>query len=109
MHLSEEPFNWIKEGRKTVEIRLFDEKRKKIEIGDIIIFRKLNSDEEIKVKVKGLFRFDNFKDLFLFIPKKYLGHESLTLDDQIKRIRKYYSEENEKKYGVLAIWFEVIK
>lgn len=109
MHLSEEPFNWIKEGRKIVEIRLFDEKRKEIELGDIIIFRKSNSNEEIKVKVKGLLRFDNFKDLFLFVPKKYLAHESLTLDEQIKRIRKYYSEEKEEKYGILAIWFEVIE
>jgi len=108
MHLSKEPFNWIKEGRKVVEIRLYDEKRKKIEIGDVVVFKKLNDDEKIKVKVKGLLRFESFKDLFLFVPKKYLAHESLSLSEQIERIRKYYSEEKEKKYGVLAIWFEVI-
>ena len=109
MHLSEEPFNWIKEGKKVVEIRLYDEKRKRIELGDVIVFKKLNSDKEIKVKVKGLLRFKSFEDLFLFIPKRYLAHESLSLSEQIERIRKYYSEEKEKKYGVLAIWFEVIE
>jgi len=109
MHLSEEPFNWIKEGKKIVEVRLFDEKRRKIEIDDIIIFRKIGSNEEIKVRVKGLLRFKNFRDLFLFIPKNYLAHESLSLEEQIKRMRNYYSEEEEKKYGVIAIWFEVIK
>ena len=109
MHLSEEPFNWIKEGRKVVEVRLYDEKRKRIEIGDVIVFKKLNGDEEIKVKVKGLLRFESFENLFLFIPKKYLAHESLSLSEQIERIRRYYSEEKEKKYGVLAIWFEVIE
>ena len=109
MHLSEEPFNWIKEGRKVVEVRLYDEKRKGIEMGDVIVFKKLNNDEEIKVKVKGLLRFESFENLFLFIPKKYLAHESLSLNEQIERVRKYYSEEKEKKYGVLAIWFEVIE
>jgi ASC-1-like (ASCH) protein len=109
MHLSEEPFNWMKEGRKIVEVRLYDEKRKGIEIGDVIVFKKLNGNEEIKVKVKGLLRFERFEDLFLFIPKKYLAHESLSLSEHIERIRKYYSEEKERKYGVLAIWFEVIK
>lgn len=109
MHLSEEPFNWIKEGRKVVEVRLFDEKRKEVDIGDVITFKRLNNEEEIKVKVKGLLRFGSFRDLFLFIPKKYLAHESLSLGEQIKRIRKYYSEEKEKKHGVIAIWFEVIE
>jgi len=109
MHLSEEPFNWIKEGKKVVEVRLFDEKRREVEIGDMIIFKKLNSEEEIKVKVRGLLRFSNFRDLFLFIPKHYLGHENLSLEEQIGRIRKYYSEEQEEKYGALAIWFEVIE
>lgn len=109
MHLSEEPFNWIKEGKKVVEVRLFDEKRRKVELGDIIIFKKLGSEEEIKVKVRGLLRFSSFKDLFLFVPKDCLAHSTLSLDEQIKRIRKYYSEEQEKKYGVLAIWFELLK
>jgi len=53
--------------------------------------------------------FSSFKDLFLFIPKKYLAYESLTLDEQIRRMRKYYSEEKEKKYGVIGIWFDMLK
>ena len=109
MHLSAEPFTWIKEGKKVVEVRLYDEKRRKVELGDVIIFKKLNSKEEIKVRVKGLLRFQSFRDLFLFVPKEYLANEYLSLSEQIERMRKYYSEEKERKYGVLAIWFEVIK
>ena len=109
MHLSEEPFNWINEGKKMVEVRLYDEKRKKVELGDVIIFKKLNSDDEIKVRVKGLLRFQSFRNLFLFVPKEYLAHESLSLAEQIEKMRKYYSEEEEGKYSVLAIWFEVIR
>ncbi|MHA1283652.1 MAG: ASCH domain-containing protein [Promethearchaeota archaeon] len=109
MHLDNEPFKWIKSGKKTVEVRLFDEKRRKIEIGHEILFKELNGDGEVKAKVKCLMKFSGFRDLFSFIPKEYFAHESLTLEEQIERIRKYYDGEKEKKYGILAIWFEVLK
>ncbi len=109
MHLADEPFQWIKSGKKIVEVRLFDEKRRKINLGDEIIFKRLSSDGEIRVYVKGLARFSSFKDLFSFIPKNYLAHESLTLDEQIERMRKYYPEEKENENGVLAIFFKVIE
>ncbi len=109
MHLSEEPFNWIKDGRKVVEVRLYDEKRKMVNVGDLVVFKKLISGEEIIVSVKGILRFNSFKDLFLFIPKEYLAHESLSLSEQIMRIRDYYSEEEESENGVLGIYFEVIE
>ena len=38
MKLSSEPFQKIEEGIKTVELRLLDEKRKGIQIGDYIKF-----------------------------------------------------------------------
>ena len=37
MRLNNEPFNKIKEGTKTVELRLLDEKRKTLRVGDKII------------------------------------------------------------------------
>ena len=38
MKLNEKPFNNIKNGTKTVEYRLFDEKRKLLNVGDNIVF-----------------------------------------------------------------------
>jgi len=38
MKLAREPFVAIQEGRKVVESRLFDEKRKLISVGDEIVF-----------------------------------------------------------------------
>ena len=32
-------FNYVKYGTKRIELRLYDEKRQKINIGDTIIFR----------------------------------------------------------------------
>jgi len=90
--------------------RLFDEKRRKIEISDVIIFNKLNDETEtVKVRVKALLRFESFRDSFKIIPKQLMGHEGLILEQQVSRMRNHYSEEEEKKYGVLGIWFEVIE
>ena len=41
MRLKESPFERIKNGTKTIEFRLYDEKRSKIKIGDQIEFSKL--------------------------------------------------------------------
>ena len=38
MKLNNKPFNMIKNGRKNIELRLYDEKRRKLNIGDEIIF-----------------------------------------------------------------------
>lgn len=38
MKLHNKPFNLIKEGSKIIELRLYDEKRAKVKIDDIIEF-----------------------------------------------------------------------
>ena len=38
MKLNESPFERIKNGTKTIEFRLYDEKRRQIKIGDKIVF-----------------------------------------------------------------------
>ena len=46
MKLKESPFERIKNGTKTIEFRLYDDKRKKVKIGD-----------EIEIKTKSMYRF----------------------------------------------------
>ena len=38
MHLHPEPLEKIRAGHKTIEFRLYDEKRQRIQIGDKIVF-----------------------------------------------------------------------
>lgn len=55
--LATEPFNAITSGNKTIESRLYDEKRQKIQIGDQIIFtNRDNPSQTAAVKVIGLLR-----------------------------------------------------
>lgn len=58
LRLSEEPFAAIASGHKTVESRLYDEKRRKIQLGDCIIFTNVeNPSQTITVTVVGLLRY----------------------------------------------------
>lgn len=105
MKLQENPFERIKNGTKTVEFRLYDEKRSKIKIGDQIEFAKLpDLQETILVDVLDLYREDTFENLF----KKLFTDE-----DEIKRkttsMYQYYSPEEEQQYGVLGIKISLIK
>ena len=54
MHLNHEPFLAIKNGTKTIELRLLDEKRRNIRVNDFILFKDRLSHEEIQVCVIGL-------------------------------------------------------
>ena len=65
MKLQESPFERIKSGTKTVEFRLYDEKRQQVKIGDKIEFSKLpDLQETLIVDVIDLYREDTFEKLF---------------------------------------------
>lgn len=105
MRLFTEPFKNIKSGRKTIEIRLFDEKRQQVQIGDTITFTKLpDKDDVITVEVIGLSRFSNFRDFFTAFDKSKFAHPNdWTIEDQIQAQRDVYSVEEEQEYGMLGI------
>ena len=54
MKLDKEPFEKIKSGEKTIELRLYDEKRRKIRVGDIIVFTCRDGGERLARRVKAL-------------------------------------------------------
>lgn len=104
MKLNESPFERIKEGTKTIEFRLYDEKRRKIKIGDKIEFSKLpNLQEKIVVQVLDIYREETFEKLF---HKIYKDKEEIKR--KTKSMLQYYSHEQEKKYGVVGIKIEKV-
>ena len=105
MKLNESPFERIKNGAKTVEFRLYDEKRQKIKIGDQIEFSKLpDLQEKLLVDVIDLYREDTFENLFR---KLYKDEEEINI--KTNSMYKYYSPEQEKQYGVLGIKISLSK
>lgn len=111
MRLHDGPFDNVRTGRQKVEGRLLDEKRKSIERGNIIRFvRRSNERDFFDAKVIGLNCYESFANMFLDLGPEVFGCDSnYTLDNFVLAYRKYYSAEDEKKYGVVAIKLEVVK
>ena len=110
MKLNPLPYEKILSGRKTVELRLYDEKRSKIKLGDRIIFTKLDEPKQrIAVKVIGLHCYATFEELFKNIPLDKCGFDRFVSSDAaVKVMRGYYSDDQIRKYGVLGIEIELV-
>lgn len=105
MKLNNEPFEMIGNGRKTIELRLNDEKRRKVQVGDFIEFSHIDKpDRKIQVRVTSLHHFDSFNELFLEIPKEKYGFKS---DETVAPdyMDAFYTCEEQEKYGALGIEF----
>jgi ASC-1-like (ASCH) protein len=101
MRLHPHPFEQIKEGSKTIEIRLNDEKRQQIKVGDKIEFSSREEPEDkIMTKVVELLHFPTFSELFDAYPPEVFG---ATSKEDLMGVYKYYTTEEEKKYGAVGI------
>lgn len=107
MRLNNEPFNKIKEGTKTVELRLLDEKRKALRVGDKIIFTNRTNNEKIDVLVTNLFKADSFAPIYEKYSKVVMGYNEED-DAKPEDMEEYYSKEEIKKYGCIAIEIEKV-
>nr|WP_300980074.1 ASCH domain-containing protein [Mesotoga sp.] len=105
MKLLEEPFELIRTSRKTVEVRLNDDKRKKISAGDVIVFTSISSGETLEVQVLGVRSFATFDELFDSYDVERFGED---VDSLLKRIRSIFSDNDERRFGVLAIEIELV-
>ena len=106
--VKEQYYNKIKTKEKIYEVRLFDEKRQKIKIGDII---KINKEpqmvESLNAKVIDLLYFKNFEEMANNLPAKQIGFDGSNWEYIVNEYHKFYSEQEEQKYGVIAIKIEV--
>lgn len=107
LQLATVPFDAITTGIKTIESRLFDEKRQQIQLGDTITFTNRETpDQTQSTKVIGLLRYNTFHDLFSHnSPAKFGGESVEWLENQIN---EFYPIEAQKIDGVIGIEFELI-
>ncbi len=102
MKLNNEPFECIKNGTKTIELRLNDEKRKLLTVGDYIEFINRVTNEKLLVEVIDLFKYNSFEELYKHFNKIEMGY-SINEEANPKDMENYYSKEEQEKYGVLGI------
>ena len=102
-------FDYINNGTKRIELRLFDEKRQKINLGDIIIFQKEPElDITMKVRVVGLLRYNTFEELFEDVGIEIMADKSMSKQELLNVLEEFYTPEKQKQYGVLGIRIEKI-
>lgn len=110
MSLKPDPFEKIRLGEKVYELRLYDEKRKAVSVSDTIVFSRTDAPcEKIEVTVKALHLFDSFKTLYEKLPLEKCGYGKEEVQNaSYKDMEAYYSPEEQKNYGVVAIEIELI-
>ena len=109
MTLFEESFNKIKNKQKSIEVRLNDDKRQNIRVGDLITFYKLTEKtERITVKVLEIYTFENFEKLYSEFNFSLFGCQGYEMKRMIDETYAIYTKEQEKRYGALGIKISLI-
>jgi ASC-1-like (ASCH) protein len=109
MKLNPQPFAKMAEGTKTIEIRLNDEKRRLLKVGDTIEFTRTDGAAKLIVEIIALHQFLTFRELYEKFPPAVCGSEYTTVEERIADTYKtYYSPKREKEWGVLGIEIKLI-
>ena len=102
MNLQPKYYDFIKDGTKRIELRLYDEKRQQIALGDQIEFAK-SEDERFTARVVGLLRYASFADLFADFDIAALADESMTKEELLEVLGEFYTPELQRELGVIGL------
>ncbi len=109
MDLNPKPFEMIGSGEKTIELRLNDDKRRLIGVGDKIEFTNNSDGRKLIVKVRNIYKFSDFEELYKNLPLEKCGYRKNELSQaKSEDMEIYYSKEKQEQYGVLGIEIELL-
>lgn len=105
MRLSPGPFERMRSGQKTIELRLYDEKRRRLCAGDTIEFICTDgSGARLTAAVRALHVFDSFAALYRALPLTACGYaEREAAAAAPEDMDLYYSKEEQRSWGVVGI------
>jgi ASC-1-like (ASCH) protein len=108
LKVKEKYYNMLKSEIKTIELRLFDEKRRTIKVGDFIRFsNSSDADDTFTAQVINLYKADNFVELCKSINCHKAGFT--TNEELIKVLEVFYGLDKQKEYGVVGIEIQKIQ
>ena len=105
MQLAPAPFRMVRAGAKTIELRLYDEKRRKLHIGDKIVFTCTEAPfETVEAEVLDLYVFDSFAALYRTLPLLECGYTEADIANAAPEdMDLYYSKDDQNRFGVVGI------
>jgi len=111
MKLHSRPFEMIRRGQKTIELRLYDEKRRVICVGDTLVFTHSDAlGQTVAATVTALHIFPDFATLYAALPLDKCGYLPEELASAAPAdMDVYYSAEKQANYGVVGIEIQLIE
>lgn len=111
MNLTPAPMQEIRTGNKTIELRLNDEKRKQISVGDTIKFINTeDSNDTLRVKVVDLFLFSSFAELYDNLPLLNCGYNEDNINTASPDdMEMYYSRESFNRFPIISLGFLICR
>ena len=105
MRLDADAFAAMDAGKKTIELRLYDEKRRRVRAGEMIRFESTADDTDVLyARVEGLRCFASFDELYAALPLENCGYTAEEAKAASPRdMDRYYSPEAQRKWGVVGI------
>ena len=108
MRLEPRAFDLLKCRSKTIDLRVMDEKRSKIKVGDVVYFIKdCHHAQLLKAKVTEIERFSSFDEAFSALDATAIGYRGYMLLDFLEAMYAIYSETKEYELGVVAFHLEL--
>jgi len=107
----------IRNGEKTIEGRLGKPRFLKMNVGDILSIREDvwidgknigSQDYKLLVKITQILYFETFKEMLESIDFTAAVPSAKSVRDAVNKYSEFYSVDDEEKYGVVAIFFELI-
>lgn len=107
----------ILRGNKYVEARLGKPRFLKFREGDILSVREdvyldgkviESKPDSLRVKITQVLYFETFIEMFDSIDFKAAVPSADNATEALQKYREFYSVEDEKEYGVVALFFELI-
>ena len=105
MHLEPKAYARMEDEKKTIELRLYDEKRRRIQVGDVIRFESTDDETDVLFAwVTGMRFFASFDELYAALPLTACGYAPEAAKTASPRdMDRYYSPEAQRQWGVVGI------
>lgn len=107
-HRQEPYFTFLKNGQKTIEGRLQKGWYLHVAPGDHINVSNADETDSITTEVIRVQRYKNIREMLKSEGIGKLLPDIVSIDDGINVYRRYYTAEDEKSYGAVAIEVRVI-
>ncbi len=105
-HRAEPYFTFLKNGQKTIEGRVRKGWYSKVQPGDEIVVYNEEETESIETVVKRVTRYPSIREMLTHEPITKLLPDVTTIEEGVKVYRKFYTPDQEREFGVVAIEVE---